>query len=168
MPKFLIEAADKKTGLEVNLLLDGQNADHVARQAQARGLLVSRIVPRAAAEAAAAPEIDEVREAVRDEILNYQPTSAPSRSAVHGPPPNYRALQAMSFILGIFAMLGYIAAIGCFVLGVAGVNISSSSGVGIFFVSIVPAIAFLIMAVLFNCGAELLLAIRDMARNSFR
>lgn len=87
MPKFLVEGADKKTGTDLNVLMDGENVEQVERTARAKGILVSRVTPRQPAATAPAPAKPRFAD------LLAEPTESQSRE-VQAPPAHRHAPES--------------------------------------------------------------------------
>jgi hypothetical protein len=184
--RWQVHGADARTGNEVVVTIDAPTVDAAEDEARRMGLLVAAVkgaVARSAADRLAEMVGEPRREASSvpsPALLDYRgvPTSArPSAGALRVPQvpvvPNYIGLQLAAIVLFSFALLGYVFAvvqlmIGGAVLMSATRGGNSAGGVIGFLFSLSMALAPAIFAALLHGLAAICVAVRDIARNSFR
>lgn len=157
--QWTVEGADEATGTERSITVDAVNETEAAAVARARGLFVSRV---SRAESA---ELHAVAYAAR--------SSATARSTYREPVPAYTSIRGGSFVLNVVGLLYLLAGLLASVVAVytfiapshgADSEVDHTEG-AILLASGLGAIgAGLVLLML----GSIALAIRDIARNSFR
>jgi len=146
MPRFQIEGADKDTGDERSVTVTAMDYEDAHAQAKRRGLLVSRVTPATA----------------ESDVLH---SVSPSPRTVKLAPPEYRGLKALASLFLAGAILAY----ACGVISLVGLVLAVSNfNAGSIMQCLVAAAASLLVGIFYHGISQVLLAFRDLVRNSFK
>lgn len=160
--QWQIIGAHRETGEEKTIVLEAADRATAERRAGRRGLLIEKVLP-------VATLVETETSPLTSPVISYQsPTQEPPAPSAVIEPPKYVWIVGGSHILGIEAAICLVVAIiGGITAVVAWMN-SGSNGSYIAVPATVVFLVGLITGTLLLMCAELALAVRDMARNSFR
>lgn len=183
MPRWNVEGADARTGHDRVVTVEAHSQKEAEQAARKMGLVVSEVyqaVTKTPAEA-----LDEmVGSAINTPTATAPPHAAavPEASKVvqyrspgseAGPVPAYGGLKLGSSLLSVFALLYYVLAAVIIVAGLLSISASAATGwSGEAAVAAIGALAMGLTAamvgVVLHAVSAACLALRDIARNSFK
>ena len=159
--RYHIKGADSSTGIEIDMTFDAASEEAAREIARKRGWLIESI------EAVGVDAAAENRQ-------QFKSTTGVTAAAIEknriaaAVAPSYRALRTISEVLIAFGFLGYVGA----ALALVAALITAANGNGGGFAAGFSFLAFAIgsasAGLIYHALGELLKAIRDIARNSFK
>jgi hypothetical protein len=178
--RWNVEGADSQTGQDRVLAVEALDRADAERKARQHGILVSSIYPTSIR--SAVEKIDEAVDAAEDQITAplHSDVAAPRQPIpsyfVQAPArqiPEYRGLQIGSTVLMVFAVMYYLFA-ACIILvailAAAGTALTSDTPLAAVgpFLLLVWGLALAMGGGIMHALSAACLALRDIARNSFR
>jgi hypothetical protein len=161
--RFTVEGADLKTGDDRTVIISATNAADAEGQARKMGLVVSRIWANDSEQVV--PPIPTIQLAAKDMSLKA--------AAVQMNAPDYSTLKTFASLFFVFAVLAYviagIVAVVAIISLFATVATRGQSLAGLMSAPLIFYSVGWIVVGIFNQGTSaILLAFRDLVRNSFR
>lgn len=156
--RWTVEGADAQTGQDRTIQVEAKSREDAEREARARGVLPSATY-KETADAGAMPTLNYIGRAAHE--------SAPPGTQVGLAPPRGKAPDYTGIVVGaaVLRITGAMAAIAGIVLCAMTLNEISGGGLG---TALPVGFAWIISGLVTFMLGSLALAVRDIARNSFR